>query len=238
MQQVFAAGSMPINMGSRATLTGMPTAMKNSSCRIPTFSLPPLCFRGQRGWACALALISAKQKSISLLKPGTSLAIGSQSAPQDVIKKYGAAPEIYSAEVNYWVCNIAVDLIKNQPKLGLFFVHTTDYPMHRYPPNAPESRGHLAKIDSLLQQAADADPDMAFIICPDHGMNAKSTVVDLNLCLAGRGTPVKIAMSAERDQYPKHHGGHGGTAFVYLKSPQDADRVIECLNRSRASKKC
>jgi phosphonoacetate hydrolase len=40
---------------------------------------------------------------------------------------------------------------------------------------------------------------------------------------------IKIAMSAERDQYPKHHGGFGGTAFIYLKQPDDTDRVIRAL---------
>jgi phosphonoacetate hydrolase len=175
------------------------------------------------------ALISAKQKSISLLKPGTSLAIGSQAPPPDVVKKYGAAPEIYSADVNYWVWRIAVDLIENQPKFGLFFVHTTDYPMHRHPADAPESRGHLGRIDSFLRQAAAADPNMAFIIAADHGMNSKTAVVDLNRALARRGAPVRIAMSAERDQYPRHHGGHGGTAFVYLNAPQDSDKVVQAL---------
>jgi phosphonoacetate hydrolase len=36
-------------------------------------------------------------------------------------------------------------------------------------------------------------------------------------------------MSAERDQYPRHHSGFGGTAFVYLKAPADADKVIRVL---------
>src|SRR5262245_53701737 len=177
------------------------------------------------------ALISAKQKSISLLKAGTSIAIGSQQPPAEAVKRYGAAPEIYSAEVNYWVWKIAIDTIKNQPRIGLIFVHTTDYPMHKYTPESGESRGHLAKIDSLLKEAAEADPNLAFIIAPDHGMNSKNTVVNLTKALEARGAPVTIAMSAERDQYPRHHGGYGGTAFVYLKSPSDESRVIETLRK-------
>src|SRR5262249_60152682 len=49
--------------------------------------------------------------------------------------------------------------------------------------------------------------------------------------LDARGPEVKIAMSAERDQYPRHHGGHGGTAFVYLKSSDDAGRVVQVLQK-------
>jgi phosphonoacetate hydrolase len=71
---------------------------------------------------------------------------------------------------------------------------------------------------------------MAFIIAPDHGLNSKSTVINLNKTLSRKGVEIQIAMSAERDQYPKHHGGFGGTAFVYLKSPNDTDKVIRALS--------
>jgi phosphonoacetate hydrolase len=175
------------------------------------------------------ALITAKQKSVSLLKQGTALAIGSQEPPAEMLQKFGKPPEIYSADVNYWVWKVAIDLIKTQPKIGLFFVHTTDYPMHKYGPESGESRTHLKTIDTLLAEAADADPDMAFFIVPDHGLNAKSTVLNLNKTLPARGVEVKIVMSAERDQYPKHHSGFGGTAYVYLKSPADTDKAIKAL---------
>ena len=48
-------------------------------------------------------ILSAKQKSVSFLKQGTSLAIGSQDPPAEIVKKYGSAPDIYTADVNYWV---------------------------------------------------------------------------------------------------------------------------------------
>jgi phosphonoacetate hydrolase len=174
-------------------------------------------------------IISAKQKTVPLLKQGTTLAIGSQDPPAEIIQRYGKAPEIYSLDVNYWVWKIAIDLIKTQPKVGLFYVHTTDYPMHKFAPEAGESRGHLRKIDAFLAEASAADPDMAFFIVPDHGLNSKSTVLNLNKTLPRKGVDVKIVMSAERDQYPKHHSGFGGTAFVYLKSEQEVDRTIKAL---------
>jgi len=120
-------------------------------------------------------LVAAKQKTIPLLRQGTSLAIGSQDPPREILDKYGKPPEIYSPDVNYWVWKVAID------------------------------------------------------IAPDHGLNSKSTVLNLNKTLARKDVAFKIAMSAERDQYPKHHGGFGGTAFVYLKSPADSDSVIRAL---------
>src|SRR5262249_38278802 len=93
------------------------------------------------------ALVSAKQKTVSLLRQGTGRAVGPQQPPADGVKRYGPVPDIYSADVNYWVWTVAVDLIKTRPKVGLFFVHTTDFPMHMHPPEAGESRTHLGKID-------------------------------------------------------------------------------------------
>src|SRR5262245_51888462 len=72
---------------------------------------------------------------------------------------------------------------------------------------------------------------MAFFVTADHGLNSKSTVVNLNKALPARGVAVKIAMSAERDQYPRHHSGYGGTAFLYLNAPGDAGRVVEALRQ-------
>lgn len=175
------------------------------------------------------ALLSAKQKSIPLLRQGAALAVGSQQPPPELVKKFGRPPDIYSADVNYWVWKVAVDIIKNQPKIGLLFVHTTDYPMHMHPPEAGESRAHLQRIDEFLKQAADADPDMAFFLVADHGMNSKSTVLNLDKALAARGIQLQLAISAERDQYPRHHGGHGGTAFLYLRDRADTDRTIKAL---------
>jgi len=176
-------------------------------------------------------LLSAKQKTISLLKQGTTLAVGSQRPVPEVFRKHGPPPDVYSLDVNYWIGELALDVIRNQPRTGLIFVHTTDYPMHRYPPEAGESRAHLLRIDSFLKTASEADPNMAFFVTADHGMNAKTAALNIGKALAGRGIKVKVAMSTERDQYPRHHGGYGGSAFIYLSDPRDIGKAIRALAR-------
>jgi len=42
---------------------------------------------------------------------------------------------------------------------------------------------------------------------------------------------VRIAISAERDRYLQHHQGFGGTSWVYLNRPGDAERVAAALSR-------
>ena len=81
----------------------------------------------------------------------------------------------------------------------------------------------------------------------DHGMNHKTNCWDLEKACAQRGTPIRIAISAERDKYPKHHRGHGGVAWVYCNRMADIDAVAKnisklkgveaILTRSEASKR-
>ena len=146
------------------------------------------------------------------------------------MKRWGQAPTIYSREINYWVLRAAVDLLTTRPELSCLYVHTTDYPMHAWPPAAPESQEHLAKLDALLAQAEAAAPDAVFLLTADHGMNAKTRCWDLARVLAGRGLPVRAAISAERDKYLVHHRGYGGTAWVYLNRPADTDKAIALLH--------
>src|SRR5262249_41884478 len=44
-----------------------------------------------------------------------------------------------------------------------------------------------------------------------------------------RGLTLRAAISAERDAYLQHHGGFGGTAWVYLAKPADEMRAVDML---------
>jgi len=101
--------------------------------------------------------------------------------------------------------------------------------MHEWPPNSPKSLAHLAELDRLIGEMARVAPDAAFLVTADHAMNAKTRVWDLDKALGRRGTPVRTAISAERDKYLRHHRGFGGTAWVHLNDPPDADRVTATL---------
>ncbi len=125
------------------------------------------------------ALLTAKKKTVALLARGTDLAIAAEAPSAGQIQQYGTPPPIYSSEINQWLWAVAVDLLKHRADMKLLYVHTTDYPMHTWPPSAPESKDHLARLDALLGEAVAAAPDAAFLITGDHGMNAKSRCWDL-----------------------------------------------------------
>jgi phosphonoacetate hydrolase len=193
--------------------------------------LAPTIFEraGMRGMRSAL--LSSKKKTISLLNKGTDIVLTAEAPDGNWEGRLGKAPPIYSREINYWLFSAALDIVRNRPEIGLLYVHTTDYPMHMWPPEAPESQEHLSRLDGLLAELAATAPDAAILLTADHGMNFKTRCWDLEKALQERGAPVRIAISAERDKYLAHHQGMGGTAWVHLRTPEDEARVGSLLGQ-------
>ena len=194
--------------------------------------LAPTLFQKAARRNIVSGLFTSKKKTISLLSAGTSVAVAAETPSPDLVKRYGPAPNIYSAEINYWLWDVVIDHLAKRNDIGILYVHTTDYPMHMHPETSPESRTHLATLDKKLAEAAHVAPDAAFYLSADHGMNRKTRAWDLDKACANRGVPLRLAISAERDKYPKHHRGLGGVAWIYLRQPRDAERaggVIEKL---------
>jgi len=75
-----------------------------------------------------------------------------------------------------------------------------------------------------------AAPDAAFLATADHGMNAKSLCVDLEQVCAGKGVPIRKAVSTGRDRYMKHHRGCSGAVYVHLKNSKDETLVRDILS--------
>jgi phosphonoacetate hydrolase len=191
----------------------------------PDLLLAPTLFERAARQGVKSALISSKAKTITFLLRGAEIVLTGESPTPDWVQKIGPAQSIYSREINYWVMAAAIDVLKNRPDIGCVYIHTTDYPMHTWVPEASESKEHLARMDDLIGQAMHAAPDAAFLITADHGMNAKTVCWDLEKVCERRGVPLRKAFSVGRDRYVKQHRGCSGGAYVYLKTPQDSDRV-------------
>jgi phosphonoacetate hydrolase len=187
--------------------------------------LAPTIFERARTRGVHSALLSSKKKTIGLLNKGTDLVLTAEAPNGDWEARLGKAPPIYSPEINYWLLSAALDILRNRRDIGLLYIHTTDYPMHMWPPEAPESQQHLARLDSLFAELAATAPDAAILLTADHGMNFKSRSWDLEKALVERGAPVRIAISAERDKHLAHPQGMGGTAWIHLRRPEDEARV-------------
>jgi phosphonoacetate hydrolase len=193
--------------------------------------LAPTLFERARPAGVTSALLSSKKKTITLLPRGASIVLSAEIPPPEWTDRLGKAPDIYSAEINHWLLKAALWILRRQPEVGILYVHTTDYPMHMWPPEAEPSRRHLAELDPLLGECASAAPDAAFLLTADHGMHHKTRCWDLMKACAARGVALRSALSAEQDKYLKHHSGFGGTAWVYLKSSRDSDRAASVIQR-------
>ena len=64
---------------------------------------------------------------------------------------------------------------------------TTDSAMHTYAPAAPESQQHISMLDSAIGELLETHPDTTFLETADHGMSAKSRLIDLNNVLNSGG---------------------------------------------------
>ena len=174
-------------------------------------------------------LVTSKDKLRTLLADGATITVSSEQPPEWVVSGVGPSPEIYSLEVNGWVIKAASYIMSLNPA-DVVYITTTDYAMHTYGPDHPQSQKHMAILDNALGELVEAHPDIALLITADHGMSRKTRMVDLKHALEAygiRANPVSII----KDRYVAHHSNLGGCIFVYLQSP-DLDEAVRVLQET------
>jgi phosphonoacetate hydrolase len=160
-------------------------------------------------------LLSVKGKTGRLLGADVEYVVSSDHVPPEIAAALGTPPHIYTIEVNIWLVRCLAWLLANRPELDTFYVHTTDYPMHRWAPADDGSRQHLQQLDAAISEVVRVVPEAEVLVTADHGMNAKTRALDLGRILAARGLPGARALSIEKDGYVGHHRDLGGGAWVW-----------------------
>ena len=173
-------------------------------------------------------LVTAKDKLRRLLGDGATLSVSSEQPPDWVVAGVGEPPPIYSIEVNQWVFN-AAQYILGKESFDLAYVTTTDYAMHTYSPEEPESLRHIEILDEAIGKLVDSVPQIQVLITADHGMSAKDQMIHLPDVLAARGIAGQ-AVPIIKDMYTAHHSNLGGCIYLYLES-EDVDRAVEVLKQ-------
>ena len=204
--------------------TGMEEFMEDSS-----LLLCPTIFERAKQKNINSALFSCKKKSIGLLSKGTTLSLSPETASSAWINKIGPVPSIYSCDVNYWLMQAALYTMKHDSSINLYYIHTTDYPMHTWAPEETASKDHLNKIDGFIAEIMKAEPGAMILITADHTVKHKDLCLDIEKACNNRHAAIKIAISAERDKYVKQHRGFGGTSYVYLENENDLIKVKEII---------
>ena len=197
---------------------------------------PTIFERAQKIGIKQSALMTAKRKTQSLLRTGSTIRLAAERPEEaeggdiDWAARLGPAPDIYSPEINHWLFK-ATQIVLNETDCDITYFHTTDFPMHMEPPSGDMSQFHLNEFDNLLGETLNEHPDLEIFMSADHGMNFKSRCYDLNKVMPNNGCDIFFAMSAERDPYVKHHRTFGGTAFVFLNSPSDFERAADVCRK-------
>ena len=178
----------------------------------------------------ASALLTCKMKTLGIVGQDCALGLAAENLSGNLLKRFPKPPSMYSAEINYWLWEAAVDILDKNKEIGFVYVHTTDYPMHKWRPDEQESLTHLKRLDELLGEAIRTAPDAAMLITADHGMNPKKYCLDLARICAAKGSPVKFAISPVADRLLAHHAGHGGVSYIHLQDPDNPMAVLDVLN--------
>ena len=174
-------------------------------------------------------VVTSKDKLRTLLCDGATITVSSERAPEWVVSGVGPPPEIYSLEVNGWVIRAGNYMMSQRPA-DLVYITTTDYAMHTYAPDEPESQKHMSILDDAIGDLVGDHPDVTLLLTADHGMSAKSRMVDLRDALGKYGidsNPVPII----KDRYVVHHSNLGGCMFIYL-NPRDIDGAVKVLKET------
>ena len=169
-------------------------------------------------------LSTSKDKLRTLLSDGADVAISSEQAPVWAVKGVGEPPPIYSLDVNGWTIRAASHAMKLE-SADIVYISTTDFAMHTYAPDEPESQQHISVLDDAIGELVDAHPDVTLLLTADHGMNPKRRMVDLAYALAAKEIGAE-AVPIIKDLYVVHHNNLGGCMFMYLHS-RDASRTDE-----------
>ena len=130
-------------------------------------------------------LSTSKDKLRTLLSDGVDVAISSEQAPVWAVKGVGEPPPIYSLDVNGWTIRAASHAMKLE-SADIVYISTTDFAMHTYAPDEPESQQHISVLDDAIGELVDAHPDVTLLLTADHGMNPKKRMVDLAYALAAK----------------------------------------------------
>lgn len=195
----------------------------------PSFLEAPTIFELAAKEGKTSALLTCKSKTAKIIGHKATTAIAAEEPDTETCKKYGTPPPMYSADINYWLMETAIKMASSDNDLELIYVHTTDYPMHMWAPDMPESLEHMNRLDTLLGEFHKAAPDYCIVLTADHGMNFKTRCYDLAKACLSRGLEIKFAVSPVADRLLKHHGGFGGVSYVYLNDENDIRKAMETL---------
>jgi len=191
----------------------------------PDFLLAETVLQRAQKEDLSTAVLTTKDKLLRLLGKDVDTVISAESPSDWLLQSIGQPGHIYSAEINIWLFR-ALKVVLREKQPDVVYIATTDYMMHKYAPEAEESKAHIHALDRLLGDVLD-EHDAQMLLTADHGMLDKTVAVDLAQILIEQGITAEV-IPIIKDRYVVHHGNLGGSAYIYLDE-RDIDKAVIIL---------
>ena len=227
-------GTFPAEHGITANYWYNPDTGTGTYMEAPEFLEAENLFEKASAMGLESALFTSKNKLRLMLQRGASLSVSAENPDKELIEKTGPKEEIYSAAINHWLFR-AMHQTLREKSYDITYISTTDYIMHKFPPEHEKAIEHLNEIDRILGMVLNDNPDMEVYITADHGMNSKEKALNLEIFLARHGIK-SIFIPVIKDKYVVHHDNLGGIAYLYLvpesgssieKTRQEASGILK-----------
>jgi len=176
------------------------------------------------------ALLTVKGKVLEVFGADAAIGISVQNPGAALLQRFSldAPPAAASFAAYDWIFKACYQVISLEEP-DLVYCTTNDYMMHHYTAGATEAKTVMQTIDRRLGQIYDLDTSREIYITADHGMNAKSRLIDLQKKLDTAGYQT-FCLLALKDRYLENHRfQEGGAVYVYVKNPRHIPDVKDYL---------
>ncbi len=212
----IVCGAWPEVHGITANYWHNPQTGAGTYMESPEFLLAENLFQKSARSGLKSAVFTSKNKLKLMLEQGASFSVSAENPAPGLVSAVGPAEDVYSAGINHWLYRALHHKMKEED-FDIHYISTTDYVMHKYPPEHEVSISHMNGIDSVLGMILNDYPDMEVYMTADHGMNPKSRAVNLLNFLARENISAEF-IPVIKDKYVVHHENLGGIAYIYLDS--------------------
>ena len=176
------------------------------------------------------ALLTVKGKVLEVFGEGVHLGLSVQNPDPSLLEKLELAPppQVQSPDSSRWIFHAAYQCIKKESP-DLVYCTTNEFVMHHYGPDAPQAKEQICTLNHYVQKIHNLDPDREIYITADHGMNQKTTIINLQNIFDEACLPV-VCVPPLKDRYIENHiYQEGGALYLYLSNRKKEGSVLKLL---------
>lgn len=181
------------------------------------------------------ALLTVKGKILEVFGDGADIGISAQKPDSALFDRLGlsAPPQVQSPESSRWIFEAAWHCIKKENP-ELVYCTTNDFVMHHYGPEADLAKEQIQTLNEYVKRIYALDSQREIYITADHGMNQKTTLINLQT-ICNRAGVHAVCVPPLKDRYIENHiYQEGGILYLYLQKKEERDRVLELLSAQPA----